>query len=296
MYNKNLNEENLKAYGISYENTISEFNKIFNKVRDIKQNIEEEIEKLNNSHKKIMDEITASFDEKRFQLNKLEKELKLDLEKKVTEVKEELENKLSESSKIIISLERIKKAIKYYAKKNITNKIKSFYYISEINNNNLKALNFYKKPLRNIDISLNSELNTLNYKDYYFSGIPIPKNINIEEKGDKIFISWDIDEFRIKIYNIKDIEYVVEIKNRVFVCNIKSSAKTTFIEKNRMDGELNIKIKAFIEGIDGNFSENKIYKNEIPNIINPFVRSNNINYNKNIEIKGLNNNNPFNII
>ena len=296
MYNKNLNEENLKAYGISYENTISEFNKIFNKVRDIKQNIEEEIEKLNNSHKKIMDEITASFDEKRFQLNKLEKELKLDLEKKVTEVKEELENKLSESSKIIISLERIKKAIKYYAKKNITNKIKSFYYISEINNNNLKALNFYKKPLRNIDISLNSELNTLNYKDYYFSGIPIPKNINIEEKEDKIFISWDIDEFRIKNYNIKDIEYMVEIKNRGFVCNIKSSAKTTFIEKNRMDGELNIKIKAFIEGIDGNFSGNKIYKNEIPNIINPFIRSNNINYNKNIEIKGLNNNNPFNII
>ena len=295
MYNKNLNEENLKAYGISYENTISEFNKIFNKVRDIKQNIEEEIEKLNNSHKKIMDEITASFDEKRFQLNKLEKELKLDLEKKVTEVKEELENKLSESSKIIISLERIKKAIKYYAKKNITNKIKSFYYISEINNNNLKALNFYKKPLRNIDISLNSELNTLNYKDYYFSGIPIPKNINIEEKEDKIFISWNIDEFRIKNYNIKDIEYMVEIKNRGFVCNIKSSAKTTFIEKNRMDGELNIKIKAFIEGIDGNFSENKIYKNEIPNIINPFIRSNNINYN-NIEIKGLNNNNPFNKI
>ena len=296
MYNKNLNEENLKAYGISYENTISEFNKIFNKVRDIKQNIEEEIEKLNNSHKKIMDEITASFDEKRFQLNKLEKELKLDLEKKVTEVKEELENKLSESSKIIISLERIKKAIKYYAKKNITNKIKSFYYISEINNNNLKALNFYKKPLRNIDISLNSELNTLNYKDYYFSGIPIPKNINIEEKEDKIFISWDIDEFRIKNYNIKDIEYMVEIKNRGFVCNIKSSAKTTFIEKNRMDGELNIKIKAFIEGIDGNFSGNKIYKNEIPNIINPFIRSNNINYNNNIEIKGLNNNNPFNKI
>ena len=265
-------------------------------MRDIKQNIEEEIEKLNNSHKKIIDEITASFDEKRFQLNKLEKELKLDLEKKVTEVKEELENKLSESSKIIISLERIKKAIKYYAKKNITNKIKSFYYISEINNNNLKALDFYKKVIRNIDISLNSELNTLNYKDYYFSGIPIPKNINIEEKGDKIFISWDIDEFRIKNYKIKDIEYMVEIKNRGFVCNIKSSAKTTFIEKNRMDGELNIKIKAFIEGIDGNFSENKIYKNEIPNIINPFIRSNNINYNKNIEIKGLNNNNPFNII
>ena len=296
MYNKNLNEENLKAYGISYENTISEFNKIFNKVRDIKKNIEEEIEKLNNSHKKIMDEITASFEEKRFLLNKLEKELKLDLEKKVTEVKEELENKLSESSKIIISLERIKKAIKYYAKKNITNKIKSFYYISDINNNNLKALNFYKKPLRNIDISLNSELNTLNYKDYYFSGIPIPKNINIEEKEDKIFISWNIDEFRIKNYNIKDIEYMVEIKNRGFVCNIKSSAKTTFIEKNRMDGELNIKIKAFIEGIDGNFSENKIYKNEIPNIINPFIRSNNINYNNNIEIKGLNNNNPFNKI
>ena len=120
----------MKIYGVSFEKCISEFNEIFNKIRNMKQIIEEEIEVINNSHKKIMDEITASFEEKHFQLNRIEKELKLDLEKKVTEVKEELENKLSESSKIIISLERIKKAIKYYAKKNINNKIKSFYYIS----------------------------------------------------------------------------------------------------------------------------------------------------------------------
>ena len=63
-----------------------------------------------------------------------------------------------------------------------------------------------------------------------------------------------------------------------------------------MDGELNIKIKACIEDIEGNFSENKIYKNEIPNLNNPFLRSNNFKYNNNIEIKILNNNNPFNII
>ena len=178
----------------------------------------------------------------------------------------------------------------------MTNKIKSFYYISEINNHNLKALDFYKKPLRNIDISLNSELNTLNYKDYYFSGIPIPKNINIEEKEDKIFISWDIDEFRIKIYNIKDIEYVVEIKNRVFVCNIKSSAKTTFIEKNRIVGDLNIKIKASVEHIEGIYSEEKIYKNgnlnNLNNPFNPFANYLN-NANNNKEVVKFNFNNPF---
>ena len=244
-----------------------------------------------------MEEITASFEEKRFELNKLEKKLKLDLDKKVTEVKEELENKLSKSNNIIISLERINKAIKYYANKNFTNKIKFLYYISEINNYNLKALDFYKKPIRNIDISINLELNAINYKDFYFSGIPTPKNINIEEKEDKIFILWDIDEFRITNYNIKDIEYIVEIKNWFYVCNIKSSEKRTFIEKNRMTGDLNIKIKACIEGIEGNFSENKIYKNEMPNDIkqNPFLRLNNFNSN-NKEVKELNNNNHFKFI
>ena len=297
IYNKNLNEENLKLYNISFEKSISEFNEIFNKVRNIKQNIEEEIEKINNSYIKIMEEITASFEEKRFELNKLEKKLKLDLDKKVTEVKEELENKLSKSNNIIISLERINKAIKYYANKNVTNKIKFLYYISEINNYNLKALDFYKKPIRNIDISINLELNAINYKDFYFSGIPIPKNINIEEKEDKIFILWDIDEFRITNYNIKDIEYIVEVKNWFYVCNIKSSEKRTFIEKNRMTGDLNIKIKACIEGIEGNFSENKIYKNEMPNDIkqNPFLRLNNFNSN-NKEVKELNNDNPFKFI
>ena len=261
IYNKNLNEENLKLYNISFEKSISEFKEIFNKMRNIKQNIEEEIEKINNSHRKIMEEITASFEEKRFELNRLEKKLKLDLDKKVTEVKEELENKLFKSNNIIISLERINKAIKYYANKNVTNKIKSLYYISEINNYNLKALDFYKKPIRNIDIS------------------------------------WDIDEFRITNYNIKDIEYIVEIKNWFYVCNIKSSEKRTFIEKNRMTGDLNIKIKACIEGIEGNFSENKIYKNEMPNNINqnPFLRLNNFNSN-NKEVKELNNDNPFKYI
>ena len=282
----------MKIYGVSFEKCISEFNEIFNKIRNIKQIIEEEIEVINNSHKKIMDEITASFEEKRFQLNKLEKEIKIDLDKKVTEVKEELENALFESNKIITSLERISKANKYYSKKSITNKIKSFYYISEINKSNLKALDFYKKPKRNIDIYFNSELNTLNYKNYYFSGIPIPKNINFEEKEDKIYISWNIDDFRAKGYNIEDIEYVIEIKNGILVCTIRSLDKTTYIEKNRMFGDLNIKIKACVECIEGIYSEEKIYKNG--NLNNPFISFASLKYGNNNKEEGkLNHDNPF---
>ena len=56
-------------------------------MKNIKQKIEEEIEDINNSHKKIMEEITSSFNDQRFQINKKEKQLKLELDEKVTDVK-----------------------------------------------------------------------------------------------------------------------------------------------------------------------------------------------------------------
>ena len=53
----------LEESGISYGKTVSEFDKIFKKTKNIKDRIEEEIEEINNLHKKLMDEITASFEE-----------------------------------------------------------------------------------------------------------------------------------------------------------------------------------------------------------------------------------------
>ena len=35
--------------------------------------------------------------------------------------------------------------------------------------------------------------NSLNFEDYYFNGIPIPKDIKVEKNDEKFFITWDLD-------------------------------------------------------------------------------------------------------
>ena len=63
------NKEFLEENNITYKESISEFDKVFDKAKDIKKKIEEEIEKINNLHSKVMDEITKSFEEQRIKLN-----------------------------------------------------------------------------------------------------------------------------------------------------------------------------------------------------------------------------------
>ena len=73
------------------------------KLKTRNKKIEKEMELINISHKKIIDEITTSFKENSFLLNKKEKQLKFELVKKVMEVIEELKSILFQSNKIIFS-------------------------------------------------------------------------------------------------------------------------------------------------------------------------------------------------
>ena len=76
--------------GFSYEKSISEFDKVFKKIKNINQTIEEEMEEINIRQKKIFNEITTSFEDQRYKLNRKEKQLKSELEEKVKQIKEEL--------------------------------------------------------------------------------------------------------------------------------------------------------------------------------------------------------------
>ena len=171
------NKEFLEENNITYKDSISEFDKVFDKAKDIKKKIEEEIEKINNLHSKIMDEITKSFEVQRIKLNEKENEIKYELDIKVTKVKEELEKFLIESNDILISCERTEKATKYFKKKNNGNDIRYLYYISEINKNNEKAKELLDKPIKNMKVSLKID-NTLEFKEYYINEID-PKEENI---------------------------------------------------------------------------------------------------------------------
>ena len=177
------NKEFLEENNITYKESISEFDKVFDKAKDIKKKIEEEIEKINNLHSKVMDEITKSFEEQRIKLNETENEIKYQLDIKVTKMKEELEKFLTEANDILISCERTEKATKYFEKKNNDNDIRYLFYISEINKNNEKAKELFDKPIKNINISFKYD-NILEFKEYYIKESQEEEKIVIEEKED----------------------------------------------------------------------------------------------------------------
>ena len=281
----------MKKYNISFDKSVSEFDQIFKKAKITKQRIEEEIEEINIAHKKLINEITTSFEEKHIQLNRKEKQLKLELDEKVKKIKEELNKFLIESKNIILFCERSSKAIENYEKKNYVEDIETLYYISEININNEKTKEFFKIPKRNLDISFNSDLDVLDYKDYYFSGIPVPNNIKKEIQGQNVIISWDINNFKLKEFDMKNIKYVLEIKNGDKFYSNETTEKKMLLDMYKLNNFFEIKIKASIDDIFGNWSEMKKFQTQEPNFIifsntgcfgeqnnknlNPFLPSNN---------------------
>ena len=137
------------------------------------------------------------------------------------------------------------------------------YYISEININNEKAKEFFKIPIKNLDISFNSDLNTLDYKDYCFSGIPIPKNIKKEIQGQYANISWDVDNFRSNEYDIRKIKYLLEVKNGDKFYSKETAEKRMSLNIYNLNNNYELKIRTFIGDIQGNWSEIKSFQNQV---------------------------------
>ena len=259
------NNKAMEFFNISIEKTISEFDENFKRAKNIKNRIEEEIGEINNSYKKIVNEMTVFFEEERIKLYRKETQLKSELEEKMKQNKELLEKYLVESNNIISFCENTNKAIEYYQKKINTEEIVKLYYISEINETNDKVKEFFIKPFKNIDISFNSELNAINYKDYCFNGIPVPKNIKNENQGNYgnniIIISWDIDDLKIRDYDIKNIKYLLEIKNDDKIYTKETSGKRIEWDRNKLNKDYEIKIRAFIKDIYGNWSKVEKFSN-----------------------------------
>ena len=224
------------------------------------QNIEEEIENINNSHEKITKEITSYFEEEHRKLNEREEKLKYELDLKVTEIKDELEKYFRESSNILLSYERLSKAMKNYEKNKNICEIKTLCYISKINSINNETITLFKKPIKNLEISFYDN-NTLNYKEYYFNGIPIPKNIKTEEINNEIKISWDLDDLRIKNFDNKNIKYSLKIKDDMFNClNYEVSETKILINEYKENVDYEVNVRALINGSSGDWSKTIKFK------------------------------------
>ena len=259
---------------ISFDKSLSEFEEIFQKVKNLKLKIEKEIEKINNSCKKVEDEITFSFKKQHSELDEKEKNIKLGLNLRVYQIKDELEKYLDNSKNILLSCEKTLDIAKKYEKKN-NNNIKTLYFISEINKSNEKAKEFIIKKIKNLDISFRYD-SYVNYDEYCFNGVPIPKNIDVEKKGDKLFISWDIDDSIIKYINIDNIKYSVTVNNIGSIFDFKEETDNKYIyyKDNEISKEYEIKVRTLLEGYCSEWSIIKKSKIEVEHKINLFADNN----------------------
>ena len=109
-----------------------------------------------------------------------------------------------------------------------------------------------KKPIKSVDISYNNESNKISYNEYYFSGIPIPKDIKYEIKDNKLNLSWNIDKYKFK--NLIN-TFHVQIK-----VNNKENTYTTLFNEYSLDNyetnvEYEVKIRSCIDNLFGDWSE-----------------------------------------
>ena len=73
----------------------------------------------------------------------------------------------------------------------------------------------FKELMKNLKITFLEEESIIKYEEYYFNGIPIPKDIEFIEIGTNSFkIQWKIDNINILNIDKKEIKYKIEIRNK----------------------------------------------------------------------------------
>ena len=199
-----FDEEGLKNEKINTDIT-KEFNEISQQLILLKDNIEKEINEINNLFDKTINDLTNSFKERHEQLKKEEDNLKEKLQNETTKVKEQLENYLSESNYIIKINEKINKGIR-----NLENEEKNI-----INKSKKEMKNLSKKLMKNIKFSFDKEKKIINYNEYYFNGIPEPKNINFQDiSSNSVNVNWKIEDINIINIDKNKIKFQVEIRKK----------------------------------------------------------------------------------
>ena len=229
------------------------------KIINIKNKIEKEINNINNLYEKTINDLTNSFLQKHEILIKEENNIKEKLQIEVTKTKEKLENYLSETNNQIKINEKIQQGIKKLNKEE-KNIIRDLTYISKINKNK-KEMKILSNELMK-SIKFNYEENNIKYEEYYFNGIPIPKNIEIKDINyNSININWEIDN---NIDNNK-IKYIIEIRkenekfNKIYEGNNKNCLINNLLENTNYE----FRICSFYNDSYGNWTEIQKVKTDV---------------------------------
>ena len=187
----------------------------------MKSSIEYEITEIDKRYEKVDKETTKSYEIKRENLIKEEKELKEKLKNEVTKIKEQFEINLS--------------------------MIKTLSYVSKINKNKKEMGILFQQLMKNLKISFIKNENAIKYEEYFFNGIPIPKDVEFADIDSYSFkVLWKIDDINIINIDKKEIKYKLEIRkensNEDFI-KIYEGNENNFIINKNLDKNTNYEIR-----------------------------------------------------
>jgi len=204
--------DKMKKENVTIDVSINEFNKMAEKVNELKNKIENEINKINELYEITINNLSKSFKIKHEQLIKEENNIKEKLQSEVTKAKEKLEKYFSESNSVIKINEKINQGIKNFnldEKEN--NMIKNLSYVSKLNKTKKQMNELLNISMNNLKFEYKENQNNIIYEEYYFNiPIPIPKNIKFKDVyANSLDLSWEIENMN----NIK-ISYKVEMRKK----------------------------------------------------------------------------------
>ena len=263
-------EEALKKENIALEPYEKEINEYLNKTLSLKNNIENEIKEIDKQYDKVLSEIGKSFKAKHEKLIKEENELKEKLQFEVTKAKENLEKFWSLSNSEIIIGERINKGIQKI-KNEEKNMMKTLSYVSKINKNQKEMKKLSVSLIKSIKFSFEQNDSSLKFEEFFFNGIPIPKDIQFNNISyDSLDLRWKIDDMNIIDVKKEDIKYLVEMReeNKKFK-KIYEGDNSQFSTDNLIpNANYEFRICCCYKGIQGLWSQiEKIKTNEINSLI-----------------------------
>ena len=215
---------------------------------------------IDKTYEKVDKDTTKSYEIKRKKLKKEEEDLKEKLKTEVTKIKEQLDINLTIIRNLLKNSAKIEKGIKSLEKEEKI-MIKTLSYVSKINKNQKEMKTIFQELMKNLKISYIEEESTIKYEEYYFNGIPNPKDIEFKEIGSNSFkIFWKIDNINILNIDKKEIKYRIEIRkenskdefSQIYEGNENNYLVKDKIEKNTT---YELRICSFYKDIISNWSD-----------------------------------------
>ena len=210
----------------------------------MKEKIENEINKINQSYDTVNNDISNTYKIKHEKLVKEENALKEKLQNEVTKIKEKLENFLLECNQTIKICERIYKGIKNLENENEKNMIKILSYVSKINKNDKEMNILLQQLIISENIKFDKEKNDIEFENYIISGVlPSPSNIEIKDITSGSFkILWKIELNNLRIKQ-DEIKYIIEIRKENEKFNQVYEGNSTDYLINDLSDDTNYEIR-----------------------------------------------------